>query len=107
MAHIFNGRTLGRFILFLRPRRRARPCLTSGAASAPLSENPAREDAGAEEIALPETSLLSRAKIFIEAADAAAGQRQLERVLERDADGALAAVLAERPPARLTGFVVR
>ena len=49
---------------------------------------------------MPETSLLSRAKIFIEPADAAAGQRQLERVLERDADGALAAVLAERPPAR-------
>ncbi len=49
---------------------------------------------------MPATSLLSRAKIFIEPADAAAGQRQLERVLERDADGALAAVLAERPPAR-------
>ena len=49
---------------------------------------------------MPETSLLSRAKIFIEPADAAAGQRRLERVLERDADGALAAVLAERPPAR-------
>ena len=49
---------------------------------------------------MPETSLLSRAKIFIEPADAAAGQRHLERVLERDAEGALAAVLAERPPAR-------
>ena len=49
---------------------------------------------------MPETSLLSRAKIFIEPADAAAGQRHLERVLERDAEDALAAVLAERPPAR-------
>ena len=49
---------------------------------------------------MPHTSLLSRAKIFIEPADAAAGQSQLEHVLERDADGALAAILAERPPAR-------
>jgi len=54
----------------------------------------------AEETALPDASLLSRAKIFIEPADAQAGQKHLERVLERDADGALAAVLAEHPLAR-------
>lgn len=49
---------------------------------------------------MPDASLLSRAKMFIEPADAEAGQRQLERVLERDADGALAAVLGQHPLAR-------
>lgn len=49
---------------------------------------------------LAENSLLGRAKVFISPADAEKARCGLDRVLDRDADGALAALLAEHPPAR-------
>lgn len=49
---------------------------------------------------LAENSLLGRAKVFISPADAEKARRGLDRVLDKDADGALAALLAEAPPAR-------
>jgi len=53
-----------------------------------------------------ETSLLARAKIFIQAADPDAARKFLDRVLDRDATGALTALLADDARARALLFGV-
>ncbi|MEF3366132.1 bifunctional [glutamine synthetase] adenylyltransferase/[glutamine synthetase]-adenylyl-L-tyrosine phosphorylase [Methylocystis sp. 9N] len=47
-----------------------------------------------------EDSLLDRAKVVIAPADPERAEKALARVIEKDAEGALAALLAERPEAR-------
>ena len=62
-----------------------------------------RENAHCPEPALhrlAQSSLLFRARVFIEPADAEAGQRRLDLALERDASGALYRLLREYPLAR-------
>jgi glutamate-ammonia-ligase adenylyltransferase len=51
-------------------------------------------------LTLDADALLSRAKVIIAPADADKAQKALDRVLEKDASGALSAFLAEHPKAR-------
>ncbi len=55
---------------------------------------------------LSETSLLARAKIFLEAADPEMARKSLDRAVDRDATGALTALLADEARARALLFGV-
>ncbi len=55
---------------------------------------------------IAETSLLARARIFIEAADAQSAKKFLDRVVDRDEDGALSELLSNDPRARALLFGV-